>query len=251
MQERASTRSDERVRIEIADGVAEVTLNRPDKLNALDPAMFEAIIAAGENLSRTAGLRAIVLAGAGKGFCAGLDKASFEAMAGGGAGTKVRRYHSAHARDRQRLPAGGLCLAHASRSGHRGDPWGRARRRLPDRPWRRHPLCRAGRAPRDHGNKMGPRSRHGGNCAHARTRPLRRHPRARNDRTHFLRRRRRSLMASPPASTPIRSPPRARPRRRSPPAIRTRCAPSSASSTQRRMPTQQRSFSPNRRSRRR
>ena len=73
----------ERVAIEIVDGVAEVTLNRPDKLNALDPAMFDAIIAAGERLSRTAGLRAVVLAGAGKGFCAGLDKVSFEAMADG------------------------------------------------------------------------------------------------------------------------------------------------------------------------
>ena len=76
----------ERVTIEIADGVAEVTLNRPDKLNALDPAMFEAIIAAGENLSQTAGLRAIVLAGAGKGFCAGLDKETFASLAGEGAG---------------------------------------------------------------------------------------------------------------------------------------------------------------------
>jgi enoyl-CoA hydratase/carnithine racemase len=89
MQERASTRSDERVRIEIADGVAEVTLNRPDKLNALDPAMFEAIIAAGENLSRAAGLRAIVLAGAGKGFCAGLDKETFALMLAGSVGTTL------------------------------------------------------------------------------------------------------------------------------------------------------------------
>jgi enoyl-CoA hydratase/carnithine racemase len=80
----------DRVTVEIADGVAEVTLNRSDKLNALDPAMFDAIIAAGERLSRTAGLRAVVLAGAGKGFCAGLDRASFEAMAGGGAGQKFR-----------------------------------------------------------------------------------------------------------------------------------------------------------------
>src|ERR1700722_18286353 len=78
----------DRVTIEIAEGVAEVTLNRPDKLNALDPAMFEAIIAAGERLSRTATLRAIVLAGVGKGFCAGLYKVSFEAMADGGAGQK-------------------------------------------------------------------------------------------------------------------------------------------------------------------
>jgi enoyl-CoA hydratase/carnithine racemase len=80
----------ERVRIEIAEGVAEVTLNRPDKLNAMDPAMFDAVIAAGERLSQTAGLRAVVLTGAGKGFCAGLDKAGFEAMAGGGAGQKFQ-----------------------------------------------------------------------------------------------------------------------------------------------------------------
>ena len=86
MQGEASSLPSDRVTIEIADGVAEVTLNRPDKLNALDPAMFEAIIGAGERLSRTKGLRAVVLVGAGKGFCAGLDKASFAAMAGGSAG---------------------------------------------------------------------------------------------------------------------------------------------------------------------
>ena len=86
MQGEASSLPSDRVTIEIADGVAEVTLNRPDKLNALDPAMFEAIIAAGERLSRNKGLRAVVLVGAGKGFCTGLDKASFAAMAGGSAG---------------------------------------------------------------------------------------------------------------------------------------------------------------------
>jgi enoyl-CoA hydratase/carnithine racemase len=86
MQDEASP--SDRVNVEIVDGVAEVTLNRPDKLNALDPAMFNAIIAAGERLSQTAGLRAVVLAGAGNGFCAGLDKASFEAMASGDAGKK-------------------------------------------------------------------------------------------------------------------------------------------------------------------
>jgi enoyl-CoA hydratase/carnithine racemase len=78
----------DRVTVEVVDGVAEVTLDRPDKLNAVDPAMLDAIIAAGERLSQTAGLRAVVLAGAGKGFCAGLDKASFEAMAGGSRGQK-------------------------------------------------------------------------------------------------------------------------------------------------------------------
>jgi enoyl-CoA hydratase/carnithine racemase len=96
MQERASITSGDRVTIEIADGVAEVTLNRPDKLNALDPAMFEAIIAAGEGLSRTVGLRAVVLAGAGKGFCAGLDKDTFASIIAGGApalGDLAKRTH--------------------------------------------------------------------------------------------------------------------------------------------------------------
>ena len=92
---KSSSLSD-RVTIEIAEGVAEVTLNRPDKLNALDPAMFEAIIAAGERLSRTAGLRAIVLTGAGKGFCAGLDKETFASFATKGApalGDITKRTH--------------------------------------------------------------------------------------------------------------------------------------------------------------
>jgi enoyl-CoA hydratase/carnithine racemase len=96
MQDEGSSPAGGRVKIEIAEGVAEVTLNRPDKLNALDPAMFEAIIAAGESLSRTTGLRAVVLAGAGKGFCAGLDKETFAAMSAGGApklGDLAKRTH--------------------------------------------------------------------------------------------------------------------------------------------------------------
>ena len=72
-----------RVSVAIADGVAEVRLDRPDKLNALDPAMFEALIEAGERLRRAPALRAVVLHGAGRGFCAGLDMASFAAIASG------------------------------------------------------------------------------------------------------------------------------------------------------------------------
>ncbi len=78
----ADTISD-RVSVAIADGVAEVRLDRPDKLNALDPAMYEALIEAGELLRHTASLRSVVLHGAGRGFCAGLDMASFAAMASG------------------------------------------------------------------------------------------------------------------------------------------------------------------------
>src|ERR1700683_5068379 len=92
-QERSMDKSSppgDRVTIDVFAGVAEVTLNRPDKLNALDPAMFKAIIAAGERLSRMAGLRAVVLTGAGKGFCAGLDKETFASIAAGGAAPTLR-----------------------------------------------------------------------------------------------------------------------------------------------------------------
>lgn len=76
-------RVDTRVTIAIEGGIADVRLARPDKLNALDPAMFDAIIDAIDQLGAAAGLRAVVLSGEGRGFCAGLDMAS---MAGGGSG---------------------------------------------------------------------------------------------------------------------------------------------------------------------
>jgi enoyl-CoA hydratase/carnithine racemase len=58
-------------------------LNRADKRNALDLAMFRAIAAAGEALKSEPGLRVVVLAGEGASFCAGLDFSAFEQMAGG------------------------------------------------------------------------------------------------------------------------------------------------------------------------
>jgi enoyl-CoA hydratase/carnithine racemase len=72
-----------RVTVTLTGAVADVRLNRPDKRNALDPAMFEALVAAGERLKSQPGLRAVVLSGAGPDFCAGLDFASFQAMRAG------------------------------------------------------------------------------------------------------------------------------------------------------------------------
>lgn len=69
----------ERVTIEIADHVATVTLTRADKHNALDGAMFTAIHEAATELRTTPGVRAVVLHGAGKSFCSGLDFAGFAA----------------------------------------------------------------------------------------------------------------------------------------------------------------------------
>ncbi len=63
----------ERVRTTLEDGVATVTLTRPDKLNALDAAMFAGLVDAGRRLKKARGLRAVVLQGDGDAFSAGLD----------------------------------------------------------------------------------------------------------------------------------------------------------------------------------
>ena len=73
----------DRVTISVADHVADVRLNRPDKMNALDPAMFDGIVEAIDRLAGMAQVRCVVLSGEGRAFCAGLDMGS---MAGGGSG---------------------------------------------------------------------------------------------------------------------------------------------------------------------
>ena len=75
--------SQERVRITLDHGVADVALTRADKMNALDPAMFDALLDALARLQATPGLRAVVLHGEGKAFCAGLDMGSMAGIASG------------------------------------------------------------------------------------------------------------------------------------------------------------------------
>ena len=67
---------EERVRVEQKDGIADVRMVRADKLNALDPAMFAALIDTARELANDRGLRAVVLSGEGRAFCSGLDMAS-------------------------------------------------------------------------------------------------------------------------------------------------------------------------------
>jgi len=71
----------DRVTIEMDNGVADVKLNRPDKMNALDGAMFKGLIEAGASLKADPSVRAVVLSGEGRAFCAGLDFGSFTKMA--------------------------------------------------------------------------------------------------------------------------------------------------------------------------
>jgi len=73
----------DRVVCTISGGVADVRLNRPEKLNALDMAMFTALVETAATVAETPGVRAVVLSGAGRSFCAGLDLSAFSAMAQG------------------------------------------------------------------------------------------------------------------------------------------------------------------------
>ena len=63
----------ERVKVEIANHIATVSFNRPEKLNALDVKQYKAIIAAGEQVNNDPSIRVVIIKGEGKAFCAGLD----------------------------------------------------------------------------------------------------------------------------------------------------------------------------------
>lgn len=73
-----------RVSSTLADGIAHVVLNRPDKKNALDQGMFEGLCEAAESVGGNRAVRAVVLSGAGDCFCSGLDFSTFGAMANEG-----------------------------------------------------------------------------------------------------------------------------------------------------------------------
>jgi enoyl-CoA hydratase/carnithine racemase len=68
----------ERVGLAINDHVAIVTLNRPEKKNAADAGMFEALTRAGESIRADSAVRVVVVRGAGGNFCAGIDIAAFQ-----------------------------------------------------------------------------------------------------------------------------------------------------------------------------
>jgi enoyl-CoA hydratase/carnithine racemase len=79
----------ELVTITVTDHVADVRFNRPEKMNALNMPMFEAISAAAETVMKDRSIRAVVLSGEGRAFCAGLDLSNFtnpEAFGNNGGG---------------------------------------------------------------------------------------------------------------------------------------------------------------------
>ena len=61
------------VQLSIEDSIARVTLNRPDRYNALSPAMFDGLIEVGKKVAALKEVRVVILSGAGGNFCSGID----------------------------------------------------------------------------------------------------------------------------------------------------------------------------------
>jgi enoyl-CoA hydratase/carnithine racemase len=75
------------------DGIAQVKLNQADQHNALDSAMFDALIDTGAQLSAMKGVCGVVLSGEGSSFSAGLDLSMFETLLGKDAPQLAKRTH--------------------------------------------------------------------------------------------------------------------------------------------------------------
>src|ERR1700742_200284 len=82
-KEGKARKMEQRITIDVVDGVADVRMVRVDKMNALDDAQFEAIVDTIEKLKANPAVRVVVLSGEGRAFCAGLDAGNFGKMAEG------------------------------------------------------------------------------------------------------------------------------------------------------------------------
>ncbi len=97
----------EAVQYSVDAGVATITLNRPDKLNALNTPMYESIMAALDHTDGDDSVRAVIVTGAGRAFCAGADLS-------GGAGTFD--YGQANAAPERHRDRGGMLVLRIYRS---------------------------------------------------------------------------------------------------------------------------------------
>ena len=66
----------ETIKLELEDGIAILTLNRPDKLNAFNTQMMKDMIAAFDETDANDDVKVVIVTGAGRGFCAGADLSS-------------------------------------------------------------------------------------------------------------------------------------------------------------------------------
>ncbi len=147
----------ERVSVSVADGVADVRLTRPDKHNGLDFPMFEAINDAIDEVGADNSIRAVVLSGEGKSFCAGLDFMAVMA-AGKPIEEQFAKREGEIANAFQRVAYGWQQLDVPVIAALQGNV---PRRRRTDRARRRHPLHRPRPQVLDPRDQVGPDPGHG------------------------------------------------------------------------------------------
>jgi 2-(1,2-epoxy-1,2-dihydrophenyl)acetyl-CoA isomerase len=110
----------ESVRLELADGVATLTLNRPERLNSFTVAMHGEVRAALQSIVDDSSIRCLVLTGAGRGFCAGQDLAD-RAVAPGGdmldLGASIENYYKPLLLALRRLRMPSVCAVNGVAAG--------------------------------------------------------------------------------------------------------------------------------------
>lgn len=105
---------------EARQGVARITLNRPDVLNSFDAAMSLSLQQLLAEVSRDASLRAVFLTGAGRAFCAGQDLAEAAPKEGGGIvdfGARVRNLYNPLVLALRRMPKPVVCAVNGVAAG--------------------------------------------------------------------------------------------------------------------------------------
>jgi len=110
----------ETIQLDIASGVARLTLNRPDRLNSFNLAMHEEVRTALAAIEGDASVRVLVLTGAGRGFCAGQDLADRAVAPGESAvdlGESVGKNYAPLVRRLRALPLPVICAVNGVAAG--------------------------------------------------------------------------------------------------------------------------------------
>ena len=104
----------------IEEGIARLTLNRPDKLNSFNVAMHTELRDALDKVKAECSVRVLVLTGAGRGFCAGQDLSDRAVAPGGGSvdlGESIKKYYGPLVRGLRSLPMPVLCAVNGVAAG--------------------------------------------------------------------------------------------------------------------------------------